>query len=70
MEDHEIVPLDDATIEALAEIAIQERIALSSINAARTATLNLFARQNKLPGNWRLAENKRELIKAEQSVQQ
>ena len=70
MEDHVIVPLDDATIEAIAEIDIQERIALASVQAARTAALNLFARQNKLLGNWRLADNKRELVKAAQTVEQ
>ena len=62
-EENEIVPLDDAAIEALADIEIQERIAIASVIAARTATLNLFARQQKLPGEWKLAPNKRELIK-------
>ena len=69
-DENEIVPLDDAAIEALADIEIQERIAIASVIAARTATLNLFARQHKLPGEWRLAENKKELIKVKQETKE
>jgi hypothetical protein len=72
-EDDEILPIDDDTvIEALAEVDVQERIGIAVLNAsissARTSILSLFARQRKLAGDWRLADNKRELIKVKSKV--
>jgi hypothetical protein len=53
-------PLDETCIEALADIATQEK----SLMIARQATLNYFARIHKLTGTgWRLAENQRELVR-------
>jgi hypothetical protein len=52
-------PLDDAAIDSLAELDQQER----NINVARQAILSYFLRQQKLTGNWQLAQNRRELVK-------
>lgn len=57
--EQEHFPLDEAAIESLAELDAQER----QINTARNAILSYFLRQQKMVGNWQLAENKRELIK-------
>ena len=56
----DILPLDNAAIEMLAEIEQQER----ACAVARQSILNYFARQNKLGDGWQLAPNKRELLKA------
>jgi hypothetical protein len=64
----EVFPLDDAAIESLAEIDQQERQAASSFNGARQGILALFAKQHKLQGNWKLSDNKRELVKVTQQV--
>ena len=53
-------PLDDAAIQILAEIDQQA----ASLDASRQGVLTLFARQHKLQGQWRLAPNRRELVKA------
>jgi len=55
----EVFPLDDATIEAVALYSQQARDAQIAVNAF----LNMFAKRHNLPGNWRLAENGRELVK-------
>jgi hypothetical protein len=60
MQDTENYPLDDALIQMLGEIATQ----VNALNAQRQGALVLFLRQHKLQGNWQLAENGRELIKA------
>lgn len=61
-----ILPLDDATIEMLAEIERQERDCMIS----KQSILNHFARQNKLGEGWQLAENRRELVKQAQEVKE
>jgi hypothetical protein len=59
-------PLDEAVIALLAEIGQyqkqneQQAIALG---AQRNGVLVLFIRQHKLEGNWKVADNGRELIK-------
>lgn len=50
-------PLDESTIAIFAEGT--ETIKLT--NAQMSGALRLFLRQHKLEGNWRLAENGREL---------
>lgn len=55
----EAYPLDDAAIEAIAELDAQER----NLTVARSAILSYFLRQQKLTGNWVLAPNRRELVK-------
>ena len=56
-------PLDDATLELMAETQQQ----LNALRAYREGILALFIRQHKLgPGNWRLAENAKELVRAPQ----
>jgi hypothetical protein len=57
-------PLDDAAIGALADLDTQERAMSAQINIARNATLSYFARIHKLQGSWKLAENRRELVRA------
>jgi hypothetical protein len=60
MEDNlEHYPLDEVCIEALADIAMQEK----NLLIVRQATLSYFARMHKLQGSWRLAENQTELVK-------
>jgi hypothetical protein len=69
-EETENYPLDDAALEALADIDKQEQMAMISLAGARQGILNHFAKIHKLAGNWRLADNKQELVKVHQSVQQ
>lgn len=57
----EIVPLDDDLLALFAEF---DRRAIT-LNGERQGALELFLRQHKLTGNWRLAENGRELVRAE-----
>ena len=57
--------LDETSIEHFADIDQQERVLAASLATARTTILACFLRQHKLPGNWRVAENKREIIKVE-----
>jgi len=64
MEDN-TYPLDEASIEHFAELDQQERILAASLATARTTVLACFLRQHKLPGSWRVAENKREIVKVE-----
>jgi len=64
-EQPEVFPLDDAAIETLSELDTNERQlieASKNINVARQAILSYFLRQHKMKGNWRLADNKRELV--------
>jgi hypothetical protein len=58
--DANIFPLDDACIEMLTELAAQAR----TLDVSRNAVLTYFAKQHKLQGNWQLAENGRELVRA------
>lgn len=57
-----IIPLDDATIETLADLNSQQR----ACEFAKQAVLNCFGKQQKLGAGWMLAENGRELVKREQ----
>ena len=71
--EQEAFPLDDAAIALLSEYDEQERklmIAAESLNGARTGMLTLFLRQHGLNGNWNVAPNRRELVKAVQPVPQ
>ena len=67
-------PLDDALTSLLDDFAkgfAQIEKQASELNAQQQGALVLFLRQHELQGNWRLAENRRELVKAtEQAVQQ
>lgn len=56
----EAYQLDDAAIELLAEISQQQ----AALNASLQGALNLFARQHKLQGQWRLSANGKELTRA------
>lgn len=58
----EMFPLDDAAIATIQELDQQER----DINIARNAMLGYFLRQHNLQGNWRVAPNRRELMRSEQ----
>jgi len=58
--DMEHYPLDEALIAMLGEIAQQ----MQALQAQRQGALVLFIRQQKLTGNWQVAENGRELVKA------
>jgi hypothetical protein len=53
-------PLDDALIIMLGEINQQ----MTALQAQRQGALVLFIRQQKLEGNWQVAENGKELVKA------
>jgi hypothetical protein len=54
----ETYPLDDAAIETIAMATKQT----AEINLGVQAVLNYFLRQHKLKGNWRVAENGKELV--------
>jgi hypothetical protein len=58
-------PLDEALIAMLAEIGGQ----LEALAAQRQGALVLFIRQQKLQGNWQVAENGRELVKVARQTQ-
>jgi hypothetical protein len=59
-------PLDEALIAMLGEINSQ----LQALSAQRQGALVLFIRQQKLQGDWQVAENGRELVKATRQMQQ
>lgn len=61
-------PLDEATIELLSDLKKQMDQTAMVINAQRQGALILFIRQHKLQGNWSVAENNQELVKAAESV--
>jgi len=56
----ESYPLDDALITMLGEINQQ----ITQLQAQRQGALVLFIRQHKLQGNWQVADNGKELVKA------
>jgi hypothetical protein len=66
--EQENYPLDDATIELLAEIktAIDRQILVWQ--SQEQGALILFMKQQKLQGNWRVAANRRELERAPDPV--
>jgi hypothetical protein len=55
----ELYPLDEAGIEMIAQLEEQGR----QIQVAHQTILQYFLKQHKLPGRWKLADNKREIIK-------
>lgn len=62
-------PLDEETINLLAEIQAQQQQLeqqFNLMNAQRRGVLLLFLRQHKLPGNWTVDTNGRELVEVEQ----
>lgn len=59
-QESENYPLDDALIAMLGEIRLQ----MQTLQAQQQGALVLFVRQHKLQGNWQVAENGRELVKA------
>ena len=62
----ESFPLDDAGIETVAELDQKMReveAVRGNIIAATNAVLTYFVRQHKLAGDWKLAANRRELVK-------
>lgn len=73
---NECYPLDEVAIEQLEELDTQEKRlvdqankALEQLAVARQFTLKYFIRVHKLTGDWKLAENKRELMKEVPAVQ-
>lgn len=64
----ETYPLDDATIELLAEIKAATDRQLLILKAQSEGALILFMKQHKLAGPWRVAENGRELVRAPDAV--
>jgi len=65
MEDQDNYPLDDAAIESL--MAYDAEIA--KLQAAQSGMLQYFLKLHKLTGPWRIAENKRELVRIREQVQ-
>jgi len=64
-------PLDDALISLLADIKTHQQQVeqqVMALNAQRQGALVLFIRQHKLQGNWQVAENGKELVKAPEPV--
>jgi hypothetical protein len=56
----ELYPLDETTIALMAEINTE----MAKLSSRAEGALLLFLRQHKLQGNWRMAANGRELMKA------
>ena len=54
-------PLDDVAIALFAQGLKQ----IEAVNAEMSGALKLYLRQHKLEGNWRLADNGRELQRME-----
>ena len=69
MSEPEIYPLDETAIESFQEIDQQEKLWAASLGGARSALLGHFCRQHKLSGAWRLADNRREIVKVEMNGQ-
>lgn len=70
--DNEIYPLDDAAVgfiaEKLREIeALKQDVQL--LEAALNGALTYFARLHKLEGQWKLADNRRELVREASPVE-
>lgn len=62
----ELFPLDEAAIEAVDELHNKEQqlaTAIREVNIARNAMLSYFLRQHKMSGEWRLADNRREMVR-------
>jgi hypothetical protein len=57
-------PLDDALISMLGELDPQ----IALLQSQRMGALVLFLRQQKLTGNWNVAPNGKELVKAPDPV--
>ena len=57
-------PLDEAVIQLLADINNQ----INALNQQRQGALVLFIRQQKLQGNWAVAENGKELVKVREQT--
>jgi hypothetical protein len=56
-------PLDDASINLLAELKAALDRQILATNSQIQGALILFIRQQGLTGNWRVAENGRELVR-------
>jgi len=76
-EQMDVYPLDEETLSLFAEIKAVEAQFIQQANqqaaafvAQRQGALMLFIRQHKLPGNWRIAENERELIRQHEEPKQ
>ena len=70
--DNEIYPLDDEAIMFIAEVhreieALRQRAQL--FEAALNGALQYFARLHKLEGPWKLADNRRELVREASPVE-
>lgn len=59
---NEVFPLDDVTIQMVAELREQQRVLPHVIAASIQTALQMFARQHRLKGNFKLADNGREII--------
>ena len=60
----ETLPLDDAMISVLQETGRQ----LERLQALQVGALMLFLRQQGLQGNWRIAENGKEIVRETSAV--
>ena len=68
MDNTENYPLDEAAIEFLAERDAEIARVSAPYLAQQTGMLLYFVRLHKLSGPWRVAENRRELVKATESI--
>lgn len=64
MEDQQNYPLDETAIEALAAYDAE----IEKLRAAQSGMLQYFLKLHKLTGPWRVADNRRELVKAADQV--
>lgn len=55
-------PLDEDAIRLIAELDEQGRSAQVAVSASVSAVLSYFVRKHKLSGDWKLAQNRRELV--------
>jgi len=60
--EQEILPLDDICIQKIQQADEMVRNAHREANAAINGMLSYYLAINKVEGNWKLAENRRELV--------
>src|SRR5215510_4477504 len=60
--DRDVLPLDDICIAKIAQADQMARDVVRECQAAINGMLSYYLAVNKLDGNWKLAENRKELI--------
>jgi len=64
MDNSENYPLDETAIQFIAEIDAE----ITKLQERQAGGLQYFLRLHKLTGPWRVAQNRRELVKASETI--